>query len=305
MVSIYENPSSWRQRTEKQFVPYRLIELTGTADSETRTVTAVYLVPTDSLTTFINEMVPTPEFINGIPSYKNAYLPNNTEMRARSLSWKAHIESKPIDPLGTDTGAPAQPAAAGTYGQVCEVTVQYDNQLPEPVMNDPWTYLDVSASVAGEYMSVDLRDANWDSPTGDQIQDQTLPLTLIVPEVEWTVVSRMVSKRYFEDTLKVKLDTALGRVNSSAFVALLESPAGCSLFVGFETEETGVLTYPDGTVDLSLTITLKFLEKRIYGDAGLFTHQHVYDPGEGRWRLVYVKEQPLYKTYDMNSLFSG
>ncbi len=246
------NPSTWRLTTAGG-IPYRILDVSGSSEQDTTSVTEVYLVQATSILQFIIESFPPPLVVNGIPFYRNRRLPGLPNLSTRRISWERFIDGLPIDPFQTDTVAPAK-----TYPDLARVTIEYSN-VREPDEN---SFLHISGNVAGEFLHVALPKATTvneeagessssGGASGNPNTRTTLSAAQLVPEIEWTIRWDQVGRKFFKETLLPRLREALGKVNSKPWPLLFQEGerngrvavepqqwAETLLFVGFTFEET-------------------------------------------------------------------
>lgn len=306
-TSNYLDPTTWRQTTAGG-IPYRLVDRNGTFTDEDATADETFLVPSNRVLDFVNEIIPEPIlFGDTIFNVPGAGMLGLKSLRAATIKWKGHIDGKPIDPFGADPDA-----ESGTYQPVAEITVSYDtsknNNKDESDPNDPQTFLEISASASGEYINTTAPRANWTDfdPLGEKIvnANAVVPVTLIVPGVEWTLRWPRIPYDYYFTTLLPRLRTKMGKVNSTAFTVVYEAPPSTMLFVGFNYKEQ--LTWRDGIPGKPpVTLELKFLEKNLTDrDGNVRGHQDFWRPGVG-WQLLLINgTDPSYQEEDFNELFA-
>jgi hypothetical protein len=199
-----------------------------------------------------------------------------------------------------------------TYSRCLLVEVTWEQEAPQDT-NDPWTYLDIRGTVAGEYLTIQATNAYWETP-GEPVKQPLLAATAIIPELEWTVTWPFVTLKTFRDVMTPKFRDAFGKVNSSPFDLLFKAPAETIMFVGYDFEEVGFdseLNQMDAPITSKekwsdrnyVRIDAKFLEKRVGGTATEpYGHNHFWNPDKG-WQRLYVNNAPPFASYDMNKFF--
>ncbi len=321
MSSRTNNPATWRFTTQHN-IPYRLKSIEGSSSWDESSVTETYILASQHVLLFILESFPIGRVVNGLPIVNPRACPGASSLLTRRISWRALDSGKPIDPFLTDPFPPK-----GTYGDLVEVTIEYDNQRKQQEVGN--LLLEVSANVAGEFLHVSAPKGAWESP-GVPNQAANVPINVLIAETEWTVQWDHVPRVFFRDTLLPKLRKSLGRVNSADFSLLFNAKPETVLFVGFDmTErffptalignkdevERGKLTAKQKREQLNLQeredsllppvkVTLKFLEKHV-DDGGpiIRGHNDFWNQDVGWQRLLFNGTEPIYKSVNFNNLF--
>jgi len=349
MSTDYRYPLTWRHKFKDVSlnengigsptidIYYRILQMEGTSDNELREITITYLIYRSHLNALLNYLTPpirSASQSSCVPVHANHELslpdgtsteqpipypqgyPRPLKVRARSVTWKAHLPDKPIDPFSVDSSDininnsnVDETLTAPTYGDVVEVTVVYDNKQKSIKADDPWTWLDIRASASGEFLSIKGHSGTWGTSGGDSILDGMPDIKVIWPTTEWSVTWAHIPKECFERNLKPRLDKALGDVNRYTFDVLFEAPPETIMFVGYEIEEEGESTY-GGFQTHPLTLEMKFLEKKKLdlnnpstGDQWI-GHNHFWNDEVGRWEYLYVDGFRVYDRYDFNVFFA-
>ena len=265
MAANLEDPASWRLRTSGG-IPYKIVSLTGSLEEVGGEVTFDILIPTAELITFCIEMFPPPIQINGlwIPRFSTF---GSTNLRIQKIMFKAHEETIPIDPFHIDPLALAK-----TYGHTLRLTIQYGppryHQDPDP--NDPTTFLEVRASVTGEFLHTTPQSITWQvlksdgTPDGkpDKNRVEQVPASILSPQTMWNVKWNKIPYSFFRDTIRPRLELLLGKVNSAQFSLLYANDPKTLLFVGYDYDYS--FTWNSNLQDTPLiNLDMKFLEKRI------------------------------------------
>lgn len=317
MTSVYEDPTSWRLQTGGAGVPYRIVSMSGEFDPENAGVQMEALVPANKLVQFATEMFPqvieTAESALGLsppiyPSYGKIY---GTNMYAQKVSWRGHVDGKPVDPFGIDPGAPAD-----TYQKVCQVTIDFrtmnDQEQSDP--SNPETFLEVSCTGGGRFQSMGATAAKWMKdentaltldPAGestDAVGPDT-PISMVVPTTDWDLSWPRVPYTYWTNFLIAKIRAALGRVNSAAMPIFANAPRGTILFSGYSLKKN--YSWRSGVSYQSpFNLNLKFQELRVVDAGGTVRgHNDMWRPGYG-WRFLKHKDgSPLYSYHNLSAIF--
>lgn len=313
MTSVYEDPTSWRLQTGGTGVPYRIVSMSGEFDPENSAVQMEALVPADKLVQFATEMFPqwieTAESALGLsppiyPSYGKIY---GTNMYAQKISWRGHVDGKPVDPFGIDPGAPAD-----TYQKVCQVTIDFktmnDQEQSDP--SNPETFLEVSCTGGGHFISTGATGGIWklnettvEPDVAARIVGPDVPLTMSVPTTDWDLSWPRVPYAYWNNFLIAKLRAALGRVNSAAMPLFANAPKGTILFVGYSLKKN--YSWRSGVgIQSPFNLNMKFQEKRVVDEAGTVRgHNDFWKPGVG-WRYLTHKDgTPVYRYHNLSGIF--
>jgi len=306
-MSEYEDPSTWRLQTNGG-IPFRYVERDGSFGMEEAVVSETVLIPADRLEDLALEMFPAPLIFGTSLIYPGTGLINGTNLRAQSLSWKAHFDGKPVDPFASDPTAPA-----GTYQPNVLVTIEYSTDVQrsqsESDPNDPFTFLEISANAAGEFIHSTAPKAGWAENDVTSSSDvtknklQTTPISIIVPETDWNVTWPRVPRAYLTDTLIAKLRSSLGKVNTLSMPIFFGATKETILFVGYSIRQQ--FTWRTATQP-PFKLDLKFLEKRVEDQAHIRGHNHIWKADVGKWQHLRVDgaNQTIYRTTDLNIIFS-
>ncbi len=310
----YDDSSLWALSTTGG-IKYRSVRQSGTVarhrNGSIEEMQETVIIKASSLEAYIDECFPAPIYNNGIPIWTNRPFPGAGHLRAKNLTWKEWVEGLPVDPFTSDIDPPAN-----TYQPCVEVTVTYDNEFSDVDINDPQTYLEISASAAGEFLHVPSPTSSWET-AGDPNLDETNPVSVVVPETEWSLRWSFIPAEFWKTILLPRIRDAMGRVNSDEVGILGNASVGTLLLVGYEmTQEfrrfrPGAITPDTDPNDgLYLEVTLKILEKRIVAefiedeDPSILGHNYFWRPGVG-WRLLLVDgTNPVYKTAAFADMFA-
>lgn len=306
-MSIYEDPSTWRLQTGGTGVPYRIVSMSGSFDPETAAANMEVLVPASKLLEFATEMFPAVTYdAFGFPIYRYGRI-YGTPLFARKITWKSHVDGKPVDPFGVDPGAPS-----GTYQDVVQCSIDFEtmNDQDESDQN-PETFLEVSCTGGGQFIHTsEVPGAKWkiDENTVEAVENREvgpdIPLGMSVPTVDWDLSWPRIPYAYWNGTLIAKIRAALGHVNSIAMPIFANAPRGTILFVGYSIRRS--FTWRAGsTHEQPFNLNLKFNEKRIVDDLGIVRgHNDFWKPGVG-WRYLTHKDgSPIYRYSNLTGIFT-
>lgn len=325
--SDYRDPTTWRGRTPVNGFPYRIVNTSGEFNEEgASSVKLTILMEARNVFKYAEELFPDPIFTGAFfvppPSQRHPTLP---QFGARKMAWKRHVEGLPIDPFDTDPEALTDPALASTYGTVCELTITYDTgsangDSDNNSDNDnPETFLEISSSATGDIISANAPNGEYDQvPEQDQNQQQlqdttnrrpTIPITVEVPQIEWTARWPRVPQSLWREAIVYRLRSMLGKVNKFTVPWLYSAPPETLLFVGWGHKEqytwrAGYARFPFITVDM------KFVEKNIVfgfditGFPRSYGHNHVWKDGTGWTKLKHDGENYIYRETDYIQLFN-
>ncbi len=315
-MSVNRDPTTWRLTTLGG-IPVRLENQTGSFEEENAQVTETYVMQSSRLLDFVVESFPPPVELLGVvqhPVFRG--LPGLRSLLTRKVSYEGLSgKSKPIDPFGIDSDAPAN-----TYEEFVRVTINYQtsagNDRAEPDPNDPLTFLEISSNASGEFITTSPSGvARWDAKEGDsgsvEVADRNIPQTVRSPQVEWSVRWSQIPWSFFDSSLIATLRSKLGLINTDKMKLFFDAPADTILFVGYTfrqqfTWRTGSSGQPP------VQLEMKFLEKNFLADkinsSGnseevSVTHQHFYRPKKG-WSLLFSDGENLaFKTTDLDQIF--
>lgn len=312
MTSVYEDPGSWRLQTGGTGVPYRIVSMSGEFDPENASAQMELLVPANKLVQFALEMFPQVTYSGVFPVYPSFGKIYGTNLYARKITWKGHVDGKPVDPFGIDPSAPED-----TYQKVCHVTVDYQtmNDLSESDEKSnpaqPETFLEVSCTGGGHFITTDAPGAKWKkSETADVDAPETnvvgpdVPIGMTVPTVDWDLRWPRVPYGYWNDTLIGKIRNTLGKVNDDDVPIFSNAPKGTILFVGYSLKKS--YSWRSGvTYQSPFDLNMKFQEKRIVDSDNIVRgHNDFWRPGYG-WRyLTHKNGDPIYRYADLSDMFT-
>lgn len=309
--SYYDNPSTWRQSIEG--IKVRTVDLSGTFEDETAVITRTVLVQASQIDDFANAILPKVQVVNDIPVWTapHNFTANGLGLYARSISWRSHVDGKPVDPFLQDTSAPSN-----TYHDVIEATITY-----KPLPPDSQNFMTITARAAGEFIHTTTPKGTIvdDTSPGDNYtnRDPYRPVIVRVPTTEWTVTWHRLPRSIWNSYVYKEVRNALGKVNSTKFKPIFDAPPETVLFTGFDFKDeytwrslqANPLQPATDTDILPCTVSFHFLEKHVKNETGdtdkVHGHNSVYIPEEGAWREIEVNENGdnIYKTIDLNNIF--
>lgn len=306
-MSVNIDASEWRLTTSGG-IPYKLVSSEGSFSEEEAEGREVYIIRASDLLDFVHEGFPDPTFnvATGMIYYtRRAFMPG-LPLHCERIAWKAHDDSRPIDPFGNDPTAPD-----GTYGDYVRLEVEYGTSPSndaESDPNDPLTFLEVTANGGGEFIPTQARTATWlrfgDETTDDPVREAHLPQTIACPEVEWSVRWSQIPYNFFNQILITRLRERLGTVNDAVMPILQNAPAETVLFAGWSLSQQ--FTWRPGLTGRSpVKLELKLVERNFVTAEGVqVTWNHQYRPGKGFRRILFNGTDPIYASTAMNNLFS-
>lgn len=312
MTSVYEDPTTWRLQTGGTGVPYRIVAMSGSFDVENADAQMSVLIPSNKLIQFATEMFPAAVMGSGFPVYPSNGKIYGTPLYAHKISWRGHVDGLPVDPFGVDPGAPPD-----TYQKVCECSIDFKtmNEQDTSDQNNPETFLEVSCTGGGHFITSSSPKASWwldennpitFNPTTMELPtvEPDIPMGMSVPTVDWDISWPRVPYTYYSATLVAKIRAALGKVNSTTMPLFFNAPRGTILFVGYSMRRN--FSWRAGSTWQSpFNLNLKFQEKRIVDDGGVVRgHNDFWRPGFG-WRFLKHKDgTPVYRYSNLNAIYS-
>jgi len=299
-MSVNVDPSSWRLKTEGG-IPYKLMEgfPRGTYTKENATAEEQYLVRASDLDAFVLESFPSSTFLRSSYFFaRGRTFPGKDTFFTKTVSYEVHTAGKPIDPFGQDPDAPAN-----TYGNIILLTIVYETGKPNDNENDPETFLEISADAAGEFLSVPGR-GGWGSmnPSAeDEVQGINVPITIVFPEIQWSVRWPRVIRSYVRDTLMPSMRSKLGHINNAEMPMLFGAVKDTIMFMGFSLREQ--FTWRDAELP-STEIDMKFLEKhqeKLNGE--IVGHNHFYREDTGDFEPLFNVNGEIYSRVNLSDMF--
>lgn len=311
-MSGLEEIGSWRLSTPGG-IKFRLKDQVGSFSEEGSEVTLTVIIQSGDLLDFVLESFPVPFISGGNLTYpQRLTLGGLPSLVSKRVSFKGLTDGLPIDPFGSDSGAPS-----GTYEQFLEVQITFSTAVENDTgrdPNNPFTFLEVSASASGEFLSAPIRGEEnvpvlWTLETGDTFdpehRDLDIPQPVTQVLIGWTLNWTQIPFNFYNNTLMSRLREKMGKVNDSDMPIFTDAPAETILFMGFSTRQQ--FTWRTGNTGASpIALTMNFLEKNFETEIGgtgvQVTHNHMYRSGTG-WRKLTINGNPLHADTDMNEIF--
>lgn len=322
MTTSLKDVSDWRLSTASG-IPYRMVNRKGSFEREKASSQEEYIIRSSDLVGFVLESFPAPLGLFGTVNYPPVRrMPGTSVMQSVKISWRAHDDSKPVDPFSADSSAPDN-----TYGDFLKLTIDYDTDNntggsndSDPDPNNPFTFLEVSARTAGSFLYTPSRGSltwvGYDGEDDIEVKDRDIPVSISQPETEWTLRWSQIPFQFFNDTLMSRLREKIGKVNSKEMEIFFDAPKETILFLGWSVTEqftwrTGLLGKPPFSLEMS------FLEKNFKSPDGVqVTHNHFYRLSETTdpvtkpgWRKILVNtsdgDKNVYESDDLNEIFEA
>lgn len=303
-MSVNINSSLWRIKTTQGNIPLKVVARSGSFGDEQSNAQEVYIIRANQLANLTLELFPLPIIQGGTVFYpRRAQMPGVPSLTAKSIAWKALNEGLPTDPFASDPGAPIS-----TYDPNLEVTVTYSTSPSNDTESDPAdprTWLEITASGAGEYLAADVSGkATWDG--GDEVKERKIPHTIRTPKVEWSCRWSQIPFEFFNDVLIGRLRDRIGTVNTAVMPLFNDAPAETMLFAAWNFKQQ--YTWRAGlTGQAPIQLELRFMEKNFKHGSGAtqVTHQHFYRPGIGFEKLKFDGTQDAFAATDLEQIFTG
>jgi len=352
-MSNLNDTTTWRRSTAGG-IPYRLVDTSGEFQFNDSTVTETYIIQTSQLLDFMLESFPIPVIKKAKNGTKFIFHPkprrlgNLAALSTTTISWKAFEGSRPIDPFGFDSTAPA-----GTYDEFCTLSIQYSTgnqekgaENDDPDETDPETFLEITCSATGEFLHTTIPNGKFKGAEPDPDEDiapgqgpvveddpevalnqgppppaaedgdgeekeikERVPVTILVPQLEWNIRWSHVPYNFLRDTLINRLRRGLGKVNSNRLSWLFNAPVGTMLFVGFNMSRETSWHPSVGIVKPDAKLDLKFIEKNVSipvrgGDVKTFGHNDFFNSKTGTWERLLLNGRTVYRTANFNEIFA-
>jgi len=281
--------------------------------------TQEFVIKTTDLQQLAISTFPPPVRIGQLEQIRTTEMPGQPLLRARRITWKAHVDGLPIDPFSVDPSAPA-----GTYHPLCNIIVEYS--AGEEETEDPRTFLEITANSTGEFIHGAPTKAWWkdDSGTTNSLAKKAktplIPQTIVVPHTEWTLRWPQISLNFFKTILVKRLRARMAHVNDTEMPILFDAKKQTIMFAGYDYQENYTATGSTlASVERArfITVAMKFVEKHVEdptptdNDPDKITirgHNDFWRPGVG-WQYLMRGEtigslKPTYKLSDLNDLFN-
>lgn len=309
--------SEWRL-ISPEGIRHSLIEQSGGFGRENADWRMVIRIRSIDLAAFVNECFPAPRRFGAYVIYPRRFYPAGLPaLECKDIDVEGFTSGRPIDPFSIDSGAPDE-----TYEEFLRVTINFgpcpsNDEERDP--NNPTTWLDISSSASGEYLTsgINQDDLQWQDADGtnEAPDEKDSPFSQSVPVVcvEWTCKWPQVPYEFYQDELIPRMRNVLGRVNNGVIEMFGDAPAETILFLTYQDQYE--YTWRDGYSGASpVEVTLKFLEKNFQGRqkaAGTdtwqdvqVTHNHLWRPNHG-WQRPLVNGEPIHASADLMNIFTG
>ncbi len=317
MPSNINDPGSWRLSVVSAFseaIPYRLVSQNGGYSPEKGGASETYIIQASRLRDFAQAVLPkTVDNGAGDLEYHGGRLfPGSDRLRTKSFNWKSFQTSLPVDPWGADSDADD-----GTYSELLALDITYETSKRENDKDtDVKTILEISADIAGEYLSIHGK-GKWIISEGaeDKNKDVLVPIAKLIPQTEWTVTWPHVPWQWGVTVLIPSLQVLIGKVNIEKMeLPPINAPIETLLFLGFSFREERQWNEATGFPELPpFSLDLKFLEKRV-PDLNVFGaiggHNHHWRPEKGKFEKWVFNEgdnpannEFTYEAVDLNQIF--
>lgn len=300
---------SWRLTTAgglkyKLFEGYPLL----TMDDDVTTATEKYLMRSQDAAAFAAESRP-PPYVLGFfivqPPYRA--LPGSGGWAVtRTVNFAPHGQGLPWDPLGMDPTAPA-----GTYADLCEVTITYSTgkAAEDRDPNNPETFLEHSMQVGGEFYQLKPTSVFY-----DKAGVETVITSPDVPGMHKTVVTLEHNLRWPFVMVPdwTTIIQTLGKVNEAVKPLFKNAPIETVLFSGVSGNQKYVWNGASSYVQ-PWSLDFKFSQRCLrLKDGTDVTWNHVLVPtaeggGDEKWVKPYYKDGStkvyMYEAGDLYALF--
>ena len=234
----------------------------------------------------------------------NPYLKN---MVVKKIDFECFPPGKPCDPLGINSKGEGDEEDAqwnkDTFSQYLLLTVSY---APGKTTQNIGDVLELSSSTSGEFLMYSARGENkWYNDTSGEstpVTEINLPITRVLPSVEWTLKYKRVPFVQLEAVLDL-LRSSLGTLNEETIPAMFGAPKETVLFLGYSYS----LSYSWRSEEPIVEVEVKMLEKRVVDEGGdTKGHNHFLNPKSGQWERILDKDgQNVYTLSDLNALLFG
>lgn len=316
-------------------IRYRVKSRDGQFQLENASVVETYIIRAADLLDFAIEAMPYPIAIGGFVFYEGGRtLPGVGTLVVQQINWRSLDPELPVDPFSGDS-----PASSQSYLDFIEVDLHY---APRPIktgdtdVNDPLTFLEISATASASFLSVGPKGATYepldtdeDTASGDDdedaddsseeigtsidedgtIKDPNIGSFLTEPETEWSVRWSQIPADFWSGTLLNRLRGKLGKINDGSMTTLYGAPAGTVLFTGFNYRQMFTWRPDDDNTETiaqpPIVLDLKFTEKNFRRPDGVrVTWNMAYIPEVGGYRRIEVNARRPYATTNLDKIFS-
>jgi len=279
-MSGSSDSSTWRLSTPSG-IPVKVVSREGTFADEAGSATEVYIIKANQLVNFVLESFPSPLVLFGTVFYPaRRRMPGLGPFQTVRVQWRGLVEGKPVDPFNTDPNAPEN-----TYQDNIQLTIEYSTGTANDLAsgsdpNDPFTFLEITATASGEFLSVPNRgELTWDgegSESNVEVKERDVPMPIVVSQVEWNVRWTQIPFSFFNGILADRLRSKLGKVNNAPMPLFFNAPEETIMFMGWSLQQQ--LTWRTGLGGQPpMQLDMKFAEKNFIAPDGIqVTHNHLY-----------------------------
>jgi len=318
-----QDPAEWKL-TSPGGVRHKLIRQWGSFGREDASWNMEICIQSWDLTAFVNECFPAPFRMGAFVVYPRRFCPAGLPtLECKTVSVEEFTSGKPIDPFGAGVSLYTAEEYNATYEPYLRLSLTFGpspSNDQEPDSDNPFTWLEISASESAEFMAKDVNHDVlwWDKDGMNEEPDENDPsISKIITsrETEWTCKWPQIPFDFFQDVLMDRMRAVMGRVNDAPMELFSNAPVDTILFLGYQ--KNNEYTWREGRSGTSpVQATLRFLEKNFMGrqkkigsDPAVWqevqvTHNHIWREGHG-WQRLSVNWQVPYTAGNLNSIFTG
>ena len=317
-----QDPAEWKL-TSPGGVRHKLIRQWGSFGREDASWNMEICIQSWDLMAFVAECFPTPFRMGAFVVYPRRFCPAGLPtLECKTVSAEEFTSGKPIDPFGAGISLYTAEEYNATYEPYLRLSLSFGpspSNDQEPDQSNPFTWLEISAGESGEFLTADVNqsqvrwvDKNGNSePPGEN--DTPVSQGITEKRLEWTCKWPQIPFDFFQDVLVGRMRAVMGQVNDAAMELFGDAPIETIMFLGCQ--ESYEYTWREGRSGTSpVQATLRFAEKNFVGRQKAIptinwqdvqvTHNHMWRPNHG-WQRMLVGGEPLYKSGDLNSIFTG
>jgi len=319
-----QHSSEWKL-TSPGGVPYKLIRQSGSFGCEDASWNMEICIRSHDLTAFIAECFPAPYVSGSFVIYPKRFYPAGLpSLECKTVNVEGFTSGKPIDPFGVGISLYSPEEYVATYEPYLRLTLAFGpcpSNDQEQDTSNPFTWLEVTANESGEFLTsdIDQEKIRWQDEDGNtelpSEEDTQLSQPVKTVGTEWTCRWPQIPFDFFQDTLVPRMRAVEGQVNDAPMELFANAPAETILFLGFQNSYE--YTWREGRSGTSpVQATLRFAEKNFIGRQMVIdpvfsfwqdvqvTHNHIWRPNHG-WQRMLIGTEPLYKSGNLNSIFTG
>ena len=319
-----QDPAEWKL-TSPGGVRHKLIRQWGSFGREDASWNMEICIQSWNLMTFVAECFPAPTARGPFVVYPRRFYPAGLPtLECKTVSVEEFTSGKPIDPFGAGVSLYTAEEYNATYEPYLRLSLTFGpspSNDQEPDQSDPFTWLEISAGESGEFLTADVNQdqVTWSDKDGNvgipDTSDTKLSQAITEKRVEWSCKWPQIPFDFFQDVLVGRMRAVMGQVNNAVMELFGKAPAETILFLGFQ--DNSEYTWREGRAGTSpVQATLRFAEKNFVGRQMVIdpifsfwqdvqvTHNHMWRPNHG-WQRMLVGGEPLYKSGDLNSIFTG